>query len=387
MLRDPAQIPDFSPKFEKNDIVGAGICFISQKVFFTRNGILLGKPFDIPEMYPLFASISLNSPNDSVVVNFEGNFVYDLKDLVQEESSKMQSEIENEQYDPRTTFQLIREYLEFQGYSETLMVIDKDLKSEPSEKVLNKNRSYSGRISERYDSVNINPECETCESFGKLCKFCVKKVMENVEPGNMIRLPESRNRCDSVDVCSLYMKSQADPEPLTPVSPVVIKDVKTRGQLRKLITRGCLTEAFAYLTENFPDMLNDEFCMLYFYVQEFIELIKIGEPVQAMRQAKEKLVKFREFHVFCRDLEDNQIKVSQILGLLAYEQPEMSPLAKLLQQSQLELTADLVNARITQRLRDAKNSLEDLLKHLLAVESIYQSQVLMNKVEKISLKF
>ena len=92
-------------------------------------------------------------------------------------------------------------------------------------------------------------------------------------------------------------------------------------------------------------------------------------------------------HVFCRDLEDNQIKVSQILGLLAYEQPEKSPLAKLLQQSQLELTADLVNARITQRLRDAKNSLEDLLKHLLAVESIYQSQVLMNKVEKISLKF
>lgn len=386
LLRDQTQIVDFCPKFSVSDVVGAGICYISQKIFFTKNGTLLGKPFDLSESYPLYASFSLSTPNDSVTLNFEADFMFDLKGLEQEEKLKFESEVENETVDCRDVYKLVRDYLETEGYYDTLVALEKNLHQREVEKVTTKLRSYSGRISERYDSIDIDPSCENCETFGKLCKFCVKRIMENVEPGNNIRLPEARNRCDSVDVSSLYLIPTKEEEPGSPASPAGIKDVKVRGNLRKLITSGNLKEALLYLTENFPEMLNDEQCMLYFNVQEFIELIKLNDPERALFQAKEKLAKCKDFYVYVRDDEDKPIYVWEVVGLLAYVNPSESPLKKLLERSQLELTADLVNTRITHRLREGKNTLETLLKHLLAVQNLYQTSMLMNKVEKVTFK-
>jgi hypothetical protein len=386
LIKEPSQIPDFSPKFEQSDTIGAGICYVSRKVFFTRNGHFLGKPFDIPEIYPLFASISINSPNDSVTLNFERNFLFDLKGLVYEENMKVESEVDAEVVDPREMFKLVRDYLEQEGYADTLIALEKVMRSESTEKIAAKVRSYSGRVSERYDSIDIDPECEYCENFGKLCKFCVKKVMENVEPANAIRLPESRNRCDSVEVSSIYLKP-LEQHPADLHSPGYVNDVKARSLLRKMIVRGELNQALVFLTENFPEMLTDELCMLYFHVQEFIELIKAKQPLQALYQAREKLAKFVGFNVFYRNSEDVQIPVRQVVGLIAYLDPWTSPLKGLLQQAQMELTADLINSRITQKLREGKNSLEDMAKHLLALQSLYQDSVLMNKVERVEMKF
>ena len=386
LLRDQTQVADFCAKFVQSDVIGAGICYISQKIFFTKNGALLGKPFDLSDFYPLFASFSLSSPNDSVTLNFEANFMFDLKDLVNEEKLKFETEIENEPVDCRDVFKLVKDYLETEGYYETLIALEANLFKKEVEKAGSKLRSYSGMISERYDSINIDPSCENCETFGKLCKFCVKRIMENVEPGNSIRLPEARNRCDSVDVSSLYLVPHKEEEPVSPTSPVGVKDVKVRGSLRKLITAGSLKEALTYLTENFPEMLNDELCMLYFNVQEFIELIKLNEPEKALFFAREKLARYKDFFVYTRDGEDKSIYVWEVVGLLAYKDALESPLSKLLGKSQLELTADLVNTRITQRLREGKNSLETLLKHLITVQTLYQNTLLMNKVEKVTLR-
>lgn len=36
----------FGPRINENDVIGCGVDFLSQSLFFTRNGIFLGKAFE-----------------------------------------------------------------------------------------------------------------------------------------------------------------------------------------------------------------------------------------------------------------------------------------------------------------------------------------------------
>ena len=87
LLHAISQGLDFSPKFEQNDVIGCGIAYISRKIFFTRNGELLGKPFDMLESYPIFASASISCPQDSVTFTFTGPFQFDLSGLISDEKT------------------------------------------------------------------------------------------------------------------------------------------------------------------------------------------------------------------------------------------------------------------------------------------------------------
>lgn len=42
----PTLSTKFGPRFNENDIIGCGVDFLSQSLFFTRNGIFLGKAFE-----------------------------------------------------------------------------------------------------------------------------------------------------------------------------------------------------------------------------------------------------------------------------------------------------------------------------------------------------
>ncbi|CAH8638455.1 unnamed protein product [Heterobilharzia americana] len=42
----PTSSTKFGPRFSENDIIGCGVDFLSQSLFFTRNGIFLGKAFE-----------------------------------------------------------------------------------------------------------------------------------------------------------------------------------------------------------------------------------------------------------------------------------------------------------------------------------------------------
>ena len=386
LLHAISQGLDFSPKFEQNDVIGCGITYISRKIFFTRNGELLGKPFDMLESYPIFASASISCPQDSVTFTFTGPFQFDLSGLISDEKTQFSTEIAQEPVHCGDIYRLVHEYLEFQGYSSTLKSFEDHIDLRKPSKSLSKLRSFSGRFSERYDSIDIDPECQACQTNGRVCKVCLKKVIENVEPSSNIRLPESRYRCDSVDLSSLYMRS-CEVVAEESESPLQIRDAQIRGALRQVILTGNMRKTSEFIVENFPDLLSDEVCMLYLHVQEFIEMIKLGEVIPALEFAREKMARFRNYTVFYRDRVDIEIFVWEVVGLLAYDKPMESPLASLLDQSQLELTADLINKKIMQKCGSEKCKLESILKQAICTQYIYQENVLMAKPSYISFNY
>ena len=385
LFHSQSQVHDFGLKFLPDDIIGCGICFISRKIFFTRNSEVLGKSFDIQESFTVFASASISAPQDSITFSFTGPFAFNIDKIIVEESQLMESEINSEQINSTDLYKLIKEYLEYQGYPNTLKALEENMDLTKFDKSHSKIRSNSGRISERYESLDIDPECQTCQNYGKICKNCLKNVMEHVEASTNIRLPESRNRCDSVDLASFYLKNCEYIHEEEPLTPLKLKDIQMRGALRQAILTGNMTEVRSFLTENFPEMLCDEICMLYIYVQEFIEIIKSNDSYLALDFAREKLAKYKDFIVFYRDVIDCSIFVWEVVGLLAYLNPFDSPLSSLLTKASLELTADLINERLLQKTYNTKGNLENLLKQTIETKSLYQEYILMTQTGKISI--
>jgi hypothetical protein len=70
---------DFGPTFGTNDIVGAGIDHLKQKIFFTKNGKLVGRCIPNEVRNTLYPTIGLHSQGEKVEVNFgQQKFAYNL---------------------------------------------------------------------------------------------------------------------------------------------------------------------------------------------------------------------------------------------------------------------------------------------------------------------
>ncbi|CAM6061554.1 unnamed protein product [Sphagnum tenellum] len=70
---------DFGPKFSTDDIVGAGIDHLKQKIFFTKNGELVGHSIPNEVRGTLYPTIGLHSRGEKVEVNFgQRKFKYNL---------------------------------------------------------------------------------------------------------------------------------------------------------------------------------------------------------------------------------------------------------------------------------------------------------------------
>lgn len=70
----PTLSTKFGPRFNENDIIGCGVDFLSQSLFFTRNGIFLGKAFEgkvpVGAGTRLFPTIGLQGRGVRVTTNF-----------------------------------------------------------------------------------------------------------------------------------------------------------------------------------------------------------------------------------------------------------------------------------------------------------------------------
>eukprot|EP00008_Paramoeba_atlantica_P013150 CAMPEP_0201476268 /NCGR_PEP_ID=MMETSP0151_2-20130828/1503_1 /ASSEMBLY_ACC=CAM_ASM_000257 /TAXON_ID=200890 /ORGANISM="Paramoeba atlantica, Strain 621/1 / CCAP 1560/9" /LENGTH=1405 /DNA_ID=CAMNT_0047856583 /DNA_START=104 /DNA_END=4321 /DNA_ORIENTATION=- len=59
----------FGPQFGRYDVVGCGVDLVTNEIFFTKNGMLIGVAFEYPLGMDLYPCVALSGPQQKVVVN------------------------------------------------------------------------------------------------------------------------------------------------------------------------------------------------------------------------------------------------------------------------------------------------------------------------------
>lgn len=397
IFHNSAQGKDFCSKLSSGDIVGCGILFDTQEIFFTKNGVYLGIAFKCIDTIDYFPAVALLAPQESITFNFTGPFAYDVDSLSMKEAARIDNEVLSVNVSTAELHDLVYDYLKYNGYYQTLLNFP-NLNAETPKfdsTLLKKSRSYSGRISEKVGSIDINPDCLKCEKALKICEECLRVIMQNVEPVSPLKVPLSSpygsrqssfcepynlDRCDSVDLSSLYLKNQdliLDEIPeLNEIPDDSLEETKSRSSIRNLIMQGKIQEAKQVILLKYPGLENNEELLLALHTQEFIEIVNRGEVYSALEYAKQYLASYREKTVSCRSGNDMSIYVWEVIGLLCYTKPNESVLSHLLTLEKREATADVIN-RIIIAMNDNSNcKLEFVMKQMLAVQSLYMENQL-----------
>ncbi|XP_074273334.1 ran-binding protein M homolog [Silene latifolia] len=114
----------FGPTFTMGDVVGGGINYSSQEVFFTKNGVIVGTVYKDMKSQ-LFPTVAVHSQNEEVTVNFgKEPFLFDIKAYEAQERLKQQSMIEKITLPQDVSYGIVRSYLLHYGYEGTLNVFD-----------------------------------------------------------------------------------------------------------------------------------------------------------------------------------------------------------------------------------------------------------------------
>ncbi|KHN96666.1 SPRY domain containing protein [Metarhizium album ARSEF 1941] len=143
----------FGPTFSTGDVVGCGVNFRDHTAFFTKNGVKIGVAFHDVTRTKLFPAISLKKPGEHIMVNFgQAPFVYDIDDMMREQRSKVQNEIEKtdiSRLEPGMSETdliqaLVLQFLQHDGYVETARAFAEDIKLQKEALNLDPNVTVDG---------------------------------------------------------------------------------------------------------------------------------------------------------------------------------------------------------------------------------------------------
>ena len=134
IFRQAAIGTSYGPKFTSvdGDVVGCGINFYSNTIFYTYNGAFVGvavSDLAVKELYPV---VGLRSKGESIQANFgQAEFVFDFRGFVKEEKKKAMGDIANLPVFSATethamVSRVILSYLVQQGYLQTAMRFAQD---------------------------------------------------------------------------------------------------------------------------------------------------------------------------------------------------------------------------------------------------------------------
>lgn len=119
---------------------------------------------------------------------------------------------------------------------------------------------------------------------------------------------------------------------------VELSSLDDRILIREAVQAGRIEEATHLVNQLHPDLLSSEF-YLFFHLQQLqlIELIRAGKVEEALVFAQSKLSESGE---------EIRFELERTLALLAFEKPQESPFADLLEQSYRQKIASELNAAI-----------------------------------------
>ncbi|KAG2659062.1 ran-binding protein M homolog [Panicum virgatum] len=124
LYRGQGKGESFGPKFTSGDTIGAGINYLSQEFFFTKNGSLVGAfPKEIKG--PLYPTVAVHSQGEELTVNFgKEPFCFDIEGYILEEKMRQQSMTDKLKLEENISHVIVRSYLLHYGYQDTLNSFD-----------------------------------------------------------------------------------------------------------------------------------------------------------------------------------------------------------------------------------------------------------------------
>jgi hypothetical protein len=133
------------------------------------------------------------------------------------------------------------------------------------------------------------------------------------------------------------------------------------GEIRQFIIAGSITDALSMCRDKFPHVVSSDeqdirtsprsidICFKL-QCQQFIETVRAGNPIEALLFAQSVLTSFPKKKGANEEKFNADLKVMS--ALMAYEDPENSPVGSLLAQEHRDRLADEVNSAILCRFCD-----------------------------------
>eukprot|EP01083_Nonionella_stella_P073251 197927_1 len=166
----------YAEKFTTGDIIGCGVNFHTNEIFFAKNGKHLGVAFTelSGELYPV---VSLHSTDESVKVNFGGEkFKFDLEGTLANERASFDDIVSRISIESSLCVPLISDYLLFNGYADTLKILESKAgwKTDPD-----KSKLLRDSLDQRKALRSLITSGRIDESIGLLSAVADGKVLEN----------------------------------------------------------------------------------------------------------------------------------------------------------------------------------------------------------------
>lgn len=279
----------FGPTFARNDVIGCGYNYLKKQIFYTINGKFFNVAFNdvSKELYP---TVGLHSPREKIEANFgQKPFKFDILRMKAELAASIESPSASSVFSnangsmPLRLHDIVAEYLAYHGYLRSYEAFTSTM--------MTNNKSTTTATT---TSPNRNMNANTNE------------------------ISEDKSRC-----------------------------VASRDEIATLIRAGKVQEAYDIMTLRHQPILADSsniYLLFLFHSQIFIELIRQRQVMPALVYAQKHFPGFNPPNR--TGLSNNGItkqSLTELMGLLVYDDVASSPLAHLLSPTRRVLLIENIN--------------------------------------------